>query len=267
MPLKTVIAGSFYQDGSLKPIVAGMTRAGGAFRPVLSGFYSGINSSPDPLAGITFTLRLQTHNGNNVPLGLYKDVACTIPATAENDAIAAWRDELGTSGLIATQSDASKRPLLKFVNGVPTVSPDGTNDSLNVAAISLPQPNTLSCGLSRTNNGRLVYGMTTNDSNNFDWTGASDVVNMYSGTLLSRSQTGSAYSVWSARFNGASSLIRLDGVQLGATGNVGAAEASALRLFDGAASTEPLSGNVISVLFSNSTDYALIEGYLETLNP
>lgn len=91
-------------------------------------------SAGDPLAGISFLIRLQTHNGNNVPLGLYQDSACTTPATADGDPIGGWRDELGTSGLVATSSGTA-RPLLKFVSGVPVVRFDGTNDFL-VATVS-----------------------------------------------------------------------------------------------------------------------------------
>jgi len=82
----------------------------------------------DPLAGIPFALRLQTHRGDNVPLGMYQDTACTVPAVTDGDAVAAWRDELSGSGFTVTQSDVQKRPLLIFDSGVPSLWFDGVDD-------------------------------------------------------------------------------------------------------------------------------------------
>lgn len=90
----------------------------------------------DPLAGINplLALRLQTHKGDDVPFSMYQDVACTVPATEEGDPIAAWRDELSGSGLVATQSDTGKQPILHFVSGVPTVKYDGVDDLLTLSS-------------------------------------------------------------------------------------------------------------------------------------
>ncbi|RYD33658.1 MAG: hypothetical protein EOP87_10615 [Verrucomicrobiaceae bacterium] len=84
----------------------------------------------DPLAGMAFSLRLQTHRGDGIPLGLYQDVSCTAPAMAEGDLIAAWRDELSGSGLVAVQEVSSKRPTLRFVSGKPVLEFDGSDDFL-----------------------------------------------------------------------------------------------------------------------------------------
>lgn len=85
----------------------------------------------DPLAGIVFGLRLQSHAlGSNVPLGLFKDVACTIPALEDGDQIAAWRDE--SNSVLATQPDPQYQPLLVFEGGVPTVMFDGVDDFFDV---------------------------------------------------------------------------------------------------------------------------------------
>lgn len=96
-------------------------------------------ASGDPLAGLTFAIRLQTHSGDNVPLGLWQDTAMTIPALNDFDPIAAWSDELSDSGQVALQSDTNKRPILLFVDGVPTVDFDGIDDVLvHTAALSAP---------------------------------------------------------------------------------------------------------------------------------
>lgn len=83
----------------------------------------------DLLAGFNWAARLQTHiPGSNTPMGLYQDVACTIPATQDGDPIAAWRDELSASGSVYTQSDPQKQGLFVFVGGAPTVFLDGVDD-------------------------------------------------------------------------------------------------------------------------------------------
>lgn len=85
----------------------------------------------------TSVLRHQTHNGNGVPLGLYKDVACTIPATLEGDLVAAWKDELGSSGIVLVQADSAKRPVLTFVSGLPYLHFDGVDDELVATSLDL----------------------------------------------------------------------------------------------------------------------------------
>lgn len=70
----------------------------------------------DPLVGL-MQWRLQTHNGDNVPLALWKNSGGTIPATAEGDTVVLWTDVLTASGLAVTVSGAT----LTFVNGIPTL--------------------------------------------------------------------------------------------------------------------------------------------------
>lgn len=93
--------------------------------------------APDPLAGITFTLRLQTHSGFGAtplaPLGLYQDAAKTIPATQDFDPVAAWEGVLMGVPVTAVQADEDKQPYLLFVDGVPTVVFDGVDDRMTVA--------------------------------------------------------------------------------------------------------------------------------------
>lgn len=71
---------------------------------------------------------------NYAPLGLYQDLACTVPATTEGHPIAAWRDELTPSGLTAVQAEGEFQPVLRFRNGFPTVEFDGVDDYLFVTS-------------------------------------------------------------------------------------------------------------------------------------
>lgn len=110
------------------------------------GYRSGISvsvtpSSPvDPLSGFNWAARLQTHiPGSNTPIGLFQDVACTIPATQDGDPVAAWRDELSASGSIAAQIDTQKQPILAFQSGVPTLIFDGVDDGF-VTSVALVSP-------------------------------------------------------------------------------------------------------------------------------
>jgi hypothetical protein len=56
---------------------------------------------------------------DNRVVGMYKDTAMTIPATADGDLVAAWRDEVSGNGLYALQSNSAQRPTLKIVSGKP----------------------------------------------------------------------------------------------------------------------------------------------------
>lgn len=69
------------------------------------------------------------------PLGLYQDTACTIPALLDGDPIGAWRDEITGNALVFAQADSMRRPVLRFVNGVPCVETDGIDDLLTTTGM------------------------------------------------------------------------------------------------------------------------------------
>lgn len=73
-------------------------------------------------------------SGRLKTVGLYQDLACTIPAARWGDSVAAWRDELSDSGIVAIQSVTTKRPTLQFENGVPYLQFDGVDDFLSSSA-------------------------------------------------------------------------------------------------------------------------------------
>lgn len=91
---------------------------------------------PDPLSGIPFTIRLQAHNGDGVPSGLWQDVSCTIPATQDFDPVAGWTDTVGGTGTIATQSDVALQPFLLFEDDLPYLVFDGVDDYLECSESS-----------------------------------------------------------------------------------------------------------------------------------
>lgn len=133
--------------------------------PIIIGGRRGISSSlgltTDPLAGLTFALRLQTHSGfgatPNAPVGLYTDVLCTTPATMAGDLVAAWRDELGTSRLTATQATSGKRPILQFVSSKPVLRFNGTSSSMGFVLTFASTSHIWYSGLSQgTSMGRIL---------------------------------------------------------------------------------------------------------------
>lgn len=130
MIYRPVLPGDFVQAPPIKRVLPG----GGVqtpWRPVLPGRIVQVRSEPvDPLADYAFHVRLQTHMGDNVPLGMYQDVACTIPAVNDFDPVAAWRDEITGSVILFTNADPDQQPMLRFIGGVPVLATDGLDDVL-----------------------------------------------------------------------------------------------------------------------------------------
>lgn len=68
----------------------------------------------------TARLVLTTHNGNNIPLGLYQDAAATTPSTAEGHPVRSWKDL--RNGQIVPIGSGSVPAVLNFISGVPLIS-------------------------------------------------------------------------------------------------------------------------------------------------
>jgi hypothetical protein len=102
-----------------------------------NGKRSNILAVIDPLVDLPLALRLQTHNGDNVPLGLYQDDECTVPSAVDGSPVGGWSDELTDSERIFGQTTETKRSTLKFVSGKPVVRFDGIDDALTSTRIPL----------------------------------------------------------------------------------------------------------------------------------
>lgn len=94
----------------------------------------------DALSNIPWVMRLHAER-NGRPFGLYKDTACSQPATLAGDSIAAWRDEWSGKGLTMLQATAGSRPILALVAGKWVVRFDGVDDYLAVTGASFPLTN------------------------------------------------------------------------------------------------------------------------------
>lgn len=163
----------------------------------------------DPIAGL-LSLRLQTHRGDDVPRDLYKDTACTIPATQHGDVVAAARTPYG-EGVVALQTNAMKRPTLDFLGGIPTLLFDGIDDCLEFAlSASIPQPNCISICLDQgrglDNGGLSVDRQLVNPSLGTSF-------GIYAGTqIASGTQVEGDLRLLTGFFNGANSELWLDGI-------------------------------------------------------
>lgn len=114
------LAGAFQFSGGTNRIV---------FDPVSGGFVFAKSTGPvDPLAGIPYRLRFETHWGDKVLLPyFFQDVARTIPLTSEGELMATGGPE--SAELIPAQPDDSAQAVL-YLSGdsTPYFDFDGIND-------------------------------------------------------------------------------------------------------------------------------------------
>lgn len=218
-----------------------------------------------------FALRLQTHNGDNAPLGLYQDTACTIPATQNGDPVAGWKDVLGASGLVAIQTDSQKQPILLFVGGVPTVWYDGVDDCYSPAvAVNVTQPLTVFCvGEFPDDSPRRFFDAGSIGRCLLGSQGGGVIIE-FAGSIVSVAQSFPVSAAqWTCVFNGASSKLRKNGSQV-ATGDTGSGDlASGVVIGVTMGLTgEFYSGSQYALLVESGADsdnLSVIEPYLESL--
>ena len=159
---------------------------------------------------------------------LWQDSGRTTPATANDHPVGAWDDASGNARH-ALQVTAGKRPLLKTAaqNGRSIVLADGVDDFLATGAFTVDQPLTMylamkihTVGAPGVNDivvgmggGVVVFGADTTPQ-----------TSVYAGLGVFYSQVvaNGAYAAVTAKFNGASSVLRENGTER-ATGNAGAA--------------------------------------------
>lgn len=227
---------------------------------------------PDPLADISFAIRLQTHRpGSNVPIGLYQDTACTIPSTMDGDPIAAWRDELSDSGITLIQPDAQKQPILVFDGGVPTVVTDNVDDFLQ-AAFTLNQPTLVQAGFNQQTPGVPGSEIIFDGFNTYGGAWLQDSVTKFfvfagsSFNLFDFIGNGT-YGVGSVYFNGAASEIWKAG-GINSVGNAGTGNMGGLTIGSAADGTRVTNTSYISVMIPvNVSDQSIVEEYTVTLLP
>lgn len=167
---------------------------------------------------------------------LFQDTAGTTPATANNDPVGRINDKSGNSNNFL-QGVAGSKPSVQLAvqNGLNVVDWDGTSDIMATAAFTLDQPFTVFMAATL----RAVGNSGANDAVMDGATFASAALlsynvtstQMYAGaSLVSASQAVfSSFQAATLKWKGASSLLRIDGVQL-MTGNAGTQNAGGVTL-------------------------------------
>lgn len=233
-----------------------------------SAFGSSSATWVDPLAGIGFALRLQTHRGDSVPFGLYQDLACTIPATQDWDTVAAWRDEISGSGLVMVQTDPDMRPYLFFDGGVPTLRSDGVDDRLG-CSLSPTNASMVFCGKWLSSSFAERIGGFNQGASCFQNTGKWSYFSAVGSALFDGIGDALSYGVGVYSLESGQVTLHTNGESAGpetATETWG----TVLYAF-GDAAGEYADAALVSVLISSpvlgGTDRATVENYLQSLTP
>lgn len=240
------------------------------------GYRAGIrvpgSSTPvDPLAGFNWAARLQTHiPGNNTPLGMFQDVACTIPSTQDGDNFAGWKDVLSDSGVIFTQAVSDQIPIFVSDGSTPTGLLDGVNDfwATVLAAIN---DFTLFVVVNQTGDNALL-GSSTNFQTRVGESGSNVLSTFDSVNNPQSSPLGVAQGNWSTlgfKRNGSSVEFFQNGISYGTGLMSGAFTPTCFGAFLGALNF--LNGQVIAVLLSPESmtgpDVATVFNYTALLIP
>lgn len=137
---------------------------------------------------------------------------------SDNDTVGTFTDKIGSHNL--TQSSESLKPLYKenIKNGLPILRFDGSNDKLfNTGFGSMTTPATyFVVAKLYTTSGHVFTGNSDTTRHNF---GAGPTFVMYAGGYVTSPSIDTNWHVFTCRFNGGSSFLRIDGSQV-ATGSL-----------------------------------------------
>ena len=228
---------------------------------------------PDPLAGISFSLRFETHNGDKVPKGLYTDTVGTVPVSADGDTVAAIRNWRGDNSIIYTQTVSAQRPIFHYgTNGYPIVSFDGVSQCM-AGTVAATLPYTIATG-AQAPSSSFALRMVTSQNHNCLLTFNSSGYGVYVQGDFIKDDTTFAGNNWGAGvlvepatgnaafyFNGTSYTDAAPGVH--DWGTVGLNGAGAFAGFVAA----NMSCLFIAPSALSPTDRATVKAYIATLNP
>lgn len=190
--------------------------------------------------------------------------------TYENGAkVRKWRERSGNGRHLA-QSDPTKQPLFitSAIDGKPCVRFDGVNDSLISGAWSYSQPICVSMVIKRYNNAfkYLYSSIDTYGVAMFQGDGSTDdKVSLYAGTGSGDPNGAIDSGVWylvTAEYNGSSSKIYENGVQVGSTGNPGTSNGNGFVLGNRWDFSLPCQIDVAAVVIYLTSERSNVETYL-----
>lgn len=201
---------------------------------------------------------------------LFTDTSRTVGVSADGNAIAGVSDKSGVGNHL-TQATAAAKPTYKVAiqNGKSVGRHDGGDHIVSLAAITQAQPYTIFAtakvtGVASTQGivGASAFVPALEVRAGPTWT-------MYAGTLLSAGvpETTNWHQL-SAVYNGASSILRLDGAQIAAGAAGTTAWSNAISIGDESNGANAWNGDIGEVLIYNSTisgaNLTSIESYLKT---
>lgn len=174
--------------------------------------------------------------------------------TTNGAAISQWNDQSGNARHVA-QATGANQPTYQenVVNGRPVVRFDGTNDYLEATGFTLTQPNTMFVVAKPANvasNGKnVVDGVTTRNAVTI---GTTPKIGLNAGSDVNSTLDWTvAFQLVTAVFNGASSLVRRNGVASAAV-NPGTASLAGIRIGTFNGSLAMWNGDVAEVLVYNA---------------
>ena len=194
--------------------------------------------------------------------------ATKITGLEDGDPVGTWSD-LSGNGKDLSQASAGNKPTYKtdIQNGLPAVLGDGSDDYINKDWTSVDQPNThfVAGQFLTLKNSLMADSYSTKYQSLGEWDlGGGALFYIHGGTAL-RGPAGGADTdphVFSALYNGASSVLREDGAQI-AAGNANTQQRRGFQLFADFGESAPAHCYVFeAVIYDSSEDAAANESAL-----
>jgi hypothetical protein len=190
---------------------------------------------------------------------------------ANNGFVVTWYDQSGNSRN-ATQSTAASQPqviqsgVIYRRNSKPSVFFPGNNFVEHTLSSNISQPGTVFSALEYTELGSKIGLGSNNDASRWQMyrTNSNSSINIFSGTVLSSSNTTQSFILQYALFNGANSVISINGSST--TGNAGAQQVSSFRIGADASGSFFLSCYMSEIIIYNSNQSSNKTGIESNIN-
>lgn len=194
---------------------------------------------------------------------LFQDVEGAVPVTKDGDPVALMRDKSG-NGNHAVQTLSTSRPIYKTDGLLHWLEFDGVDDSLNISNLAeIPQPFNISIAKNETHKATVNY-LTASTGSLIRYATSYWTLSFGSGhtsILLPRLTHSSNGKILTAKVNGASSTITLDGNSENIlSGN--AAMSGDVTIFSSRMTTNFVQGELYGLIVSESLNDNSVESYL-----
>jgi hypothetical protein len=205
---------------------------------------------------------------------MYQDSAMTTAVTADGDPVGALLD-LSGNGNNATQTISASRPIYRTSGGLEWLEFNGTNQYIvgSDYSTALAQPNSAMIAITdnSTTTGSIVYSSSSSTSTrNQVGYGGGDLL-LYAGSTLSSDSAVSRPNkdVMFGLFDGASSIIEINGVDVPASTSTGSRTSSSTTLAAVGAGIAPAAINTYGLVFINESlstgNKTIVKDYFDIL--